>query len=556
MNVIKFNSLKSVLFLLLILTAGSTIAQNAKTESKEIFYKKPKLVVGIVVDQMRYDYLVRFYDKYGENGFKRLLTGGFNYTNAVFDYVPTYTGCGHASIFTGSGPANHGIVSNDWYDRYSRKALYCVSDSTVKPLGTTSVSGKMSPRNLFTSTIGDELKLASNFRSKVIGVALKDRGSILTAGSGADAAYWHDPYSNNMISSTYYFNELPKWVENFNKRKVADSLLSKSWTTLLPIEKYTESTSDNTPYEGLFDGEKTPTFPHNLPALKDSSSELIRQVPMGNTLTTMFAKEILKNEKLGKGNETDLLAISYTSPDYVGHMFGINAIELQDTYLRLDIEIADLLKSLDEYVGKDNYTLFLSADHAAANNPVFSSDNNLKGGIISMKPIIDSLKSYLNNIYGTADYIMNTNSQNIYLDRVLIEKKNINLRDIQERCARFVIGFEGVATAVTASDLLSGTHRSGMYELIQNGFNQKRSSDVIIQLQSGWLSWSTKTGTSHGSGYRYDTHVPLLFYGKNIPQGKDHNQVSIMDIAPTICTLLNIEFPSGSVGKPLVEVLK
>ncbi|MFZ7143846.1 MAG: alkaline phosphatase family protein [Bacteroidota bacterium] len=414
----------------------------------------------------------------------------------------------------------------------------------------------MSPRNLYTSTIGDELKLASNFRSKVIGVALKDRGSILPAGNSADAAYWHDPYSNNMISSTYYFKELPRWVEKFNARKVPDSLLSKPWTTLLPIEKYTESTPDNTPYEGLFEGEKTPTFPHNLPQIKDSSNELIREVPMGNTLTTMFAKEILKNEKLGKGNETDLLAISYTSTDYVGHMYGINAIELEDTYLRLDRELADLLKYLDDFVGKDGYTLFLTADHAAANNPIFSRDNDLKGDIMNMKPIIDSLKNYLNNIYGTADYILNTNSQNIYLNRELIEKKNISLRDVQERCARFVIGFEGVSTAITASELMTGATRSGLYELIQNGFNQKRSSDVIIQLQSGWISWSTKTGTSHGSAYRYDTHVPLLFYGKNIPQGKTHEQVSVMDIAPTICTLLNIEFPSGFTGKPLEDVLK
>ena len=534
------------------------ISSNAfsQAEKKELFYKKPKLVVGIVVDQMRYDYLVRFYDKYGDDGFKRLLSGGFNFTNAVYDYVPTYTACGHASIYTGTGPANHGIVSNDWYDRYTKKAVYCVSDSTVKPLGTTSVSGKMSPRNLYTSTIGDELKLASNFRSKVIGVALKDRGSILPAGNSADAAYWHDPYSNNMISSTYYFKELPRWVEKFNARKVPDSLLSKPWTTLLPIEKYTESTPDNTPYEGLFEGEKTPTFPHNLPQIKDSSNELIREVPMGNTLTTMFAKEILKNEKLGKGNETDLLAISYTSTDYVGHMYGINAIELEDTYLRLDRELADLLKYLDDFVGKDGYTLFLTADHAAANNPIFSRDNDLKGDIMNMKPIIDSLKNYLNNIYGTADYILNTNSQNIYLNRELIEKKNISLRDVQERCARFVIGFEGVSTAITASELMTGATRSGLYELIQNGFNQKRSSDVIIQLQSGWISWSTKTGTSHGSAYRYDTHVPLLFYGKNIPQGKTHEQVSVMDIAPTICTLLNIEFPSGSTGKPLEDVLK
>jgi len=556
MNKFKMVFVKLKLVVVFLFLTVVAFSQNNKTESKEIFYKKPKLVVGIVVDQMRYDYLVRFYDKYGADGFKRLLSGGFNYTNANYDYIPTYTACGHACVFTGTGPAGNGIIGNDWYDRYSKKSMYCVSDSTVSPLGTTSISGKMSPKNLFTSTIGDELKLASNFRSKVIGVALKDRGSILPAGSGADAAYWHDPYSNNMITSTYYMKSLPKWVEDFNNRKVADSLTSKPWTTLLPLEKYTESSPDNTPYEGLFDGEKSPIFPHNLPMLKDSNPELIRSVPMGNTLTTMFAKQILVNEKMGKGAETDMLAISYTSTDYVGHMYGINAIELEDTYLRLDREIADLLNFLDTYVGKDEFLLFLSADHAAVNNPVFSQDHDLKGDMIDTRPMTDSLKKYLNAVFGPGDFILNTNSQNIYLNREFIEKKNISLRDVQEKCVRFVSGFEGVATAISSSDLMTGAKRTGIYSLMQNGFNLKRSSDVMIQLQPGWISWSTKTGTTHGSAYRYDTHVPLLFYGKNIIQGRDHGQVSVSDIAPTICTFLNIEFPSGSSGKPLEEVLR
>lgn len=549
------NKLKTVIAALLLFSLPS-FAQNSKSEKNEVFYKKPKLVVGVVVDQMRYDYLVRFYNKYGEDGFKKLLGAGFNFTNANYDYVPTYTAPGHACIYTGTGPAYNGIISNEWYDRSTAKTMYCVSDSTVKPLGTTSISGKMSPKNLLTSTIGDELKLASNFRSKVIGVALKDRGSILPAGSGADAAYWHDSYSNNMISSTYYMNSLPKWVEDFNNRKVADSLTSRPWTTLLPIEQYTESSPDNTPYEGLFKGEVEPIFPHNLPMLRDSNSEIIRQTPMGNTLTTMFAKETIVNEKLGKGSETDMIAISYTSTDLVGHMYGINAIELEDTYLRLDREIAYLLSFLDNYIGKEEYLLFLSADHAAVNNPFFSDDHDLKGDMIDMKPISDSLKKYLNVAFGPGDFILNSNSQNIYLNRELIEKKKINLRDVQEKCVQFVIGFEGVSTAITAFDLMNGSKKTGIASLMQNGFNQNRSADVLIQLQPGWISWSTKTGTTHGSAYRYDTHVPLIFYGKNIPAGRDHRQVSVTDIAPTVCTLLNIEFPSGSIGEPLEDVLK
>ena len=426
----------------------------------------------------------------------------------------------------------------------------------MKPLGTTSISGKMSPKNLVTTTIGDELKLASNFKSKVIAVALKDRGSILPAGHSADAAYWHDPYTNNFITSTYYMKSLPEWVTEFNKRKLPDSLLSKPWNTLLPISNYTESSDDNTPYEGLFYGEKSPVFPHNLPMIKDSDMELIRKIPMGNTLTELFVEDIITKEKMGKGNETDLLAISFTSTDYVGHMFGINAIELEDTYLRLDKDIADLLRFLDAKIGKNDYQVFLTGDHAAVNNPKYSEDHNLKGDFFEARPMGDSLKKYLNGIYGVGDYVMNVTASNIYLNREVIEQKNINLGEIQEKCQRFVLGFEGVAYAMTASELQNGSQRTGIASFIQNGYNQKRSADVLIQLQPGWINWATKTGTTHGSAYRYDTHVPLIFYGKNIAEGRSHEQVSISDIAPTICTFLNIEFPSGTTGKPLQEVLK
>ena len=549
--------LSQCFFLMIMTISLQVVAQkNSSTSGNDVFYKKPKLVVGIVVDQMRYDYLVRYYDKYSSDGFKKLLGEGFVFTNANYDFIPTYTACGHSSIYTGTGPAYNGIIGNDWYDRYSKKSVYCVSDSTVNSLGTTSISGKMSPKNLFTSTIGDELRLATNFKSKVIGIALKDRGSILTAGNSANAAYWHDPYSNNFVSSTYYMKELPSWVNQFNNRKVPDSLLAKPWNTLLPIEKYTESSADDNAYEGLFYGEKQPIFPHNLPAMKDSDIELIRKVPMGNTLTELFVEQAIQNEKLGQGPETDLLAISFTSTDYVGHMYGINAIELEDTYLRLDNDIAKLLKYLDLSVGKGEYLVFLSADHAAVNNPKFSQDNSLKGDFYDPRPMGDSLKKYLNKIYGAGEFVLNISANNIFLDHELIEQKNIDLNNMQQSCVRYVTRYAGVALAMTSNDLQTGTKRVGIASFMQNGFNAKRSADVMIQLQPGWINWSSKTGTTHGSAYRYDTHVPLIFYGKNISPGRSHVQVSVFDIAPTICTLLNIEFPNGSIGHPLEDLTK
>lgn len=552
----KLNIVFSLVSILITIASSAQVQKEKAGADDNTFYKRPKLVVGVVVDQMRYDYLVRFNDKYVDGGFRRLLKDGFSFTNANYNYVPTYTACGHTCVYTGTTPSHNGIVSNDWFNRYTKSNTYCVSDTTVSSLGTTSISGKMSPVNLLTTTIGDELKLATNFRSKVLGIALKDRGSILTAGKGADAAYWHDPYSNNFVTSTYYMNALPTWVEDFNHRKVADSLLANPWTTLLPIEQYTESSPDDSPYEGIFKGETKPVFPHNLPALKTENSELIRDVPFGNTLTKEFVFSAIQAEKMGKGSETDFLAISFTSTDYVGHMFGVNAIETEDTYLRLDRDIADLLRFLDNYVGKDEYLLFLTADHGAVTNPVFNDDHRMTGEFFEGTSVMDSLKSELKRVYGEGNFILSRSTQNIYLDRDLIASKKIKLEEIQNRIAAFISNFEGVSAAMTATELQKGIERTGVYEFMQNGFNPQRSADVIVQLQPGWISWSTKTGTTHGSAYRYDTHVPMIYFGKNVHSGNSATPVNITDIAPTISTFLNIEFPSGNTGVPLQDWLK
>jgi predicted AlkP superfamily pyrophosphatase or phosphodiesterase len=540
-----------LIFAIIIVSVSNIFAQEKSIGDR----KRPALVVGIVVDQMRYDYLYKFWEKYSEDGFKRLVRNGFVFSNANYNYVPTYTGPGHACIYTGTGPANNGIVSNEWYDRDSHKVLYCVSDSTVKSVGTSSISGKMSPKNLYTSTVTDELRLATNMKSKVIGVALKDRGAILPAGHSANAAYWHDPYTNNWVSSTWYMNELPKWVDDFNGRKMVDSLLNKTWNTLLPIEKYTESTADDNAYEGVFKTEKKPVFPHDLFALRDSNSELIRATPFGNLFTKEFAIAACQGEKLGKGKVTDFLTVSFSSTDYVGHKYGINSIELEDTYLRLDKDIAALLKFLDDWTD-NNYLLFLTADHGAANNPVYSTDNRLAGGKIDSSPIADSLNARLISQFGVDSLIESSGAEYIYLNRELIERKNIRLQEVQEFCATIVMKFPEVALAMTGTELSKGLNRTGIYSLLQNGFNMRRSPDVMIQLQSGWIDWYVKTGTTHGTAYTYDTHVPVIFFGKEIKQGTTSEVVTVSDIAPTVSNLLNIENPSGTTGHSIMHFFK
>lgn len=547
--------MKLRLLILTVFLAMISFCMNAQQPAGNFESKRPQLVVGIVVDQMRYEYLNKFWNKYSEDGFRRLVRGGFVFTNANYNYVPTYTAPGHACIYTGTTPANNGIISNEWFDRDSKQRMYCVSDSTVMPVGTTSISGKMSPRNMTSSTVTDELRLSSNMTSKVVGVAIKDRGAILPAGHSANAAYWHDPYTNNWITSTYYLEKLPSWAVDFNDRKMADSLINKPWNTFLPIDQYTESSADDNAYEGLFEGEKKPVFPHDLPALREKETELIRATPFGNTFTKEFAVAACVGEKLGKGSATDFLAVSFSSTDYVGHMYGINAIELEDTYIRLDRDIATFLKFLDEWTG-NNYLLFLSSDHGAANNPVFSHDHNLKGGKLESSRLSDTLRNALKNMFGTDSLVLNSGANNIFLNRKYISAKKLDLQEIQEACVNIVTGFPGVAVAMTSTELQRGLTRTGIYSFIQNGYNVQRSSDVTIQLQPGWIDWFAQTGTTHGTSYSYDTHVPVIFFGKNIAHGISDESVTICDIAPTLSTLLNIELPNANSGHSLTRFFK
>lgn len=544
-----------LLALATVLTFTSIAYSQKKTETAPAG-TKPVLVVTLVIDQMRYDYLYRYAERYSETGFKRLLREGFSLQNAHYDYVPTHTAPGHACIATGCTPSVNGIIGNDWFDRYSGKSIYCVSDSGVKAVGTTSISGKMSPRNLLTTTFSDEIKLAGNFRPRVFGIALKDRGAILSVGHTADAAYWHDPYTNNWVSSSFYLKELPVWVQEFNKRKISDSLLSTPWNTLFPIETYIQSDPDDSPYEGLFKGETRPVFPHDLPKLRSNESELIRKTPGGNTFTRMFAEACIAGENLGKGKETDCITVSFSTPDYIGHMYGLMAIELEDNYLRLDRELGQFFEFLDRWAGKGNYLLILTADHGASHNSGFLADHKIPAAFIDRNSIADSLRNYLEKIYGDSSILQSFSSASITLDRNKIALLKLKLEEVQATCARFMEGVPGVAMVATANDLSRSQPGEGLKKLMFNGFNLARSGDVLIQFNPAWLAWNSKTGTHHHTCYAYDTHVPLIFFGAGIQSGSSAVPVAIKDIASTICTLLNIPFPNGNTGNPILPVVK
>ena len=533
---------------------------------------KPKLVVGIVVDQMRFDHLYKYQERFSNGGFKRIIREGFNYKNTQYNYVPTVTAAGHASIYTGTTPSTHGIIGNTWYQRSSKQIITNIEDNNELLIGTEAVdSYGGSPRNLLTTTITDQLRLGTNFRAKVISVSLKDRGAILPGGHSANAAYWHDWKSSpgNFVSSSYYMDELPNWVTKFNKLGKSNSYLTDSWSTLYPIESYTMSAPDDNNYERAIAGKTSATFPYDYKSMRERYKEigaeyqLIWVTPAGNSLLTDFAIEAIKSEGLGTDDITDFINISYSVPDVIGHTFGPQSVEFEDVILRLDRDIESLLKSLDATVGTGNYLLFLTSDHGSVPVASYLADNKLPAGIANIKNHEVALLSHLNSKYGTNQWIENFDGEAVYLNRDLIKQKKLSLRAVQQEAADFLITLEEVTGALIASDLQSQSYSYGMNQMIQNGYHSKRSGDVILVFKPGFvqnldprITMQKIKGTSHGSGYAYDTHVPMLWFGKSIPKGNSVRNVSVTDIAPSIAQMLNISYPSGTTGEPLIELFE
>lgn len=548
--------------LLFALCAGlaSLSAQTQAATYREAAPERPKLVVGIVVDQMRWDYLYRYYDRYGENGFKRLLDSGFSCENTMLNYIPTVTAAGHTCIYTGSVPSIHGIAGNDFMIERTGKHLYCTDDSLARSVGTDSKAGQMSPRNMLVSTVTDELRLATNFRSKTIGIALKDRGAILPAGHTANAAYWFDDRTGAFITSTYYMDELPPWVRAFNEQDRAAQLLKQDWTPLLPAADYTQSTADDTRYETPFVKGTAPTLPVKTSELyKKEGYKVIRNTPYGNTLTLEMAEAALKNEQLGKGAYTDFLAVSLSSTDYVGHQFGINAIETEDTYLRLDKDLADFLACLDREVGQGNYLLFLTADHAAAHNVRFMADNRLPAGAWPYDKTRASMDSLVNVNYGLTGVIRGMDNYQVHLDRNKIENAGVDYGQVKETLIRFLETQQGIAYAIDMEKAAVAPIPAPIRERIVNGYNRERSGAIQVIMQPGWYdvaSSAIPTGTTHGVWHPYDSHIPLLFYGWKINRGSTNREVYMTDIAPTVAALLRIQMPNGCIGKPITEVAR
>ena len=549
------------LIYLIVLFSFSSKASNLNSYSTSVTdtlkLPKPKLVIGIVVDQMRYDYLTRFYNKYGEGGFKKLMAEGFNCKNNHYNYVPTYTGPGHASIFTGATPKTHAIIGNNWHDKYLNEYVYCAGDENVNSVGTKNKAGKMSPSRMKTTTFGDENRLFTQFKGKTIGVSLKDRGAILPAGHTANAAYWF--YGRNeglFISSSYYFDVLPEWVNKFNASGKVTNYL-KTWDTYYDINTYTESGSDLNSFESGFSGKSNATFPYDLKSLSGNGSnvDIIKSTPFGNSIVADFAMEAIANEQLGQDDFTDVLTVSFSSTDYIGHNFGVNSKEVEDTYIRLDKDLERLLNYLDKAVGKDKYTLFLTSDHGAINVPNYLKSKKIPAGYIDDDNLKKQLNQFLIDKFSYSGLITNISNEQVFLDRKTILAHGLDFEAIQSALVEELVTFDFIYKSYSAKSIKNGSFTNNLEYLLQNGYNQKYSGDVIYVPQPNYISYGP-TGSTHGSALNYDTHVPLLFYGFGIKQGNTFQKTEITDIAPTISALLGISFPNGSSNNVLDFILE
>ncbi|HVV73097.1 MAG TPA: alkaline phosphatase family protein [Verrucomicrobiae bacterium] len=512
----------------------------------------PKLVVAILVDQMRYDYLERFNEQFTSNGFRLFMDHGAFLTFAHYNYVPTVTGPGHASFLSGSTPMMHGIIANEWFDRRTGKAVGCVEDPNVEGVGALKGKGRASPRNFIGGTFADELRL--RFNSKVIGVSMKDRAAILPAGKKPAGAFWFQARTGEFITSSYYMNQLPAWVVDFNQRKRAADFSEQTWKRLLDAGSYPET--DNEPWEGNFKGEKLPVFDHAAQKSNDGFDGL-GTTPFANQLLAEFAESAIRGENLGGTGHPDLLCVSFSAVDAIGHRFGPYSQEVHDAVLRLDRQLSDFFSYIDQQIGLSNVVMVLTADHGVAPVPEFAAANGLDGRRLDESAFLVDLEKRLKDEFGPGRFVLSPRlyTGNLYLDHKVLKENEASLSEVVARIRDFALESGKFQACYSRDQILDGRATGPIGKLVTNGYNPERGGDVILVEKPFSIPEPGKTGTTHGSPYSYDTHVAVLFYGAPFKAGRYADDFSITDIVPTLCAALHMNEPAGCMGKPFVKIL-
>lgn len=522
--------------------------------SKKIPSNKPKLIVGIIVSQFRQDYIARYWDAFSEDGFKKLTTFGSYCKNTSFSYVNSEKGVGTATIVTGANPSGHGIIGSSWYNDLRGKTIPAIYDEKAHTIGGPYEAGKCSPYQLLGTTVGDELNLTNKFQSKIIGISLEPSSAVISTGHTGSSAYWFDVQKGNFISSSFYQDSLPQWVQEFNAKELPKLYMEKTWNTLLPIGEYKASLPDDNPYEEGF--RKQITFPYEIKDIaksykKNERLSIMNTTPFGDNLVKDFAIQAIVNEEMGMDEFTDILFLNFTALEQIGNLYGPLSVEVEDAVLRLDKEIAHFLSFLEDAVGIENTLIFFTSEHGLPYTPDYLKDHKIPSGYFSPTSAISLLSSYLNNIYGKGDWVKHYQARQIYLNRSLIESADLSLSDVQENVAELMLQFHGVKNTLTGTSLINTNFTEGEFRKIQNGYNQKRSGDVIINLQHGFVEKQGKMITSSGT----DSRVPLIFYGWKMKRKTITAPVDLIDIAPTLSTFLDISYPNISTGKPIEELV-
>jgi predicted AlkP superfamily pyrophosphatase or phosphodiesterase len=546
-------------FILSLIIGSTLISSNINLfsqDNKRIPPEKPKLVITLVVEQMRNDYLQRYWDKMGNNGFRRLVNEGTYFKNASYGYQLNHTGTGIATLMTGSQPSTHGIIADEWYNQLKDKNIESTNDEAVKGIGGDAINGFRSPSNLFGSTLSDELKLSNNLKSRVYSVSANEKAAVFGGGHLANAAWWLDSETGKMMTSSHYTNISPPWVAEFNAKKFADTYLERKWELTLPLDQYTESLPDNNPYKTPFDSQNR-SFPYDLKKIRGKAAryDLLTLTPFGNTFTKDFALSLLTNENLGNNGNTDYLFISFSATSNIGHRFGILSIELQDAYLQLDRDIAHFLSYIDENYGKENVLILFTSDKGANHNPAYLEASGMPTGTFNQMQAMILLRSYLNATLGNGDWVKAYHSRQIYLNHQLIEDSKLSLVELQEKVARFMLQFSGISAAIPASVFQQNYFGSGLYNKIQNGYMSKRSGDVMVALQPGWNERTNNINSSNSLPVT-ENHVPLVFYGWKMNRSNIARPVDITSVTPTMAVLLGISAPQVSSGQLLQEVIR
>ncbi len=532
------------------LVINSMFAQNIPNVPSD----KPKLVVVMVVDQMRYDYLAKFKDNFGKQGFNRLLAEGSLCTNARHEYLLTQQLPGYATIVTGSMPSMHGIASDKWYTRLRNEEKQAGIDNTVQSIGTKGKNGNFSPRDLLTTTISDELALSNHHQSKIHSIAFDGRVSVLSGGHAADGAWWFDIYSGNWVTSTYYHDSLPQWLQEFNAKKLPEIYVDRQWAPQLELEKYALGSNKGASRKVKF--EKLGFLYDMLNLRKIAQSfKVLTRTPFGNTFTFDFAKQVIINDSLGRDIHPDMVVLGLNPIGVINQECGPMSVEIEDAYIRLDEDIAQFIHFLDMEIGMKDVLVVLTSDRGCPHPPAYLQQMNLPSGVFDQKQLYTLAKSYLNVIYGQGEWITAYSDKQFYLNHTLIEDAKLSLSDVQERLARFALQFSGVVNAVTANTLQSANFNRGSFSLMQNSYHQRRSGDVIINLEPGWIEKSDFVVQSN-SGYDYDTHVPLIWYGWRVPRTVIYRNVATTSIAATLAAMLEIATPGGSSGEVINELMQ